>query len=180
MLASLLQEEWAAPLAAAAAVAWVGWSFVLLAAAGATRTSRPDPGPETMDLGPESPALVNYLVHHCEAGREAVAATLIDLGGRGVLTIEQLGVDRLYVIVRSSRGEPLTAYEEQVLEHVRDMAPADGVVPVAALTTGPEDESKRWWKRFQQNVRDDARHRGLSRPRWSPGWWLLLAATAAV
>jgi len=180
IVASLLQEDWAAPLAAAAAVAWVGWLFVLLAAAVATRTSRPDPGPETMDLGPESPALVNYLVHHCEARREAVAATLIDLAARGFLTIEQLGIDRLYVVVKSSRDKPLTPYEEQVLEHVRAIAPADGVVPVAALTTGPEDESKKWWKRFQQSVRDDARHRGLSRPRWSPGWWLLLAATAAV
>jgi hypothetical protein len=89
-------------------------------------------------------------------------------------------MDRLYVIVKSSHREQLTADEEQVLEHVRSIAPADGIVPVAALTTGPEDESKRWWKRFQQSVRNDARERGLSRPRWSPTLWLLLGITAVV
>jgi hypothetical protein len=60
-----------------------------------------------------------------------------------------------------------------VLDHVRSMAAhADGVIPAEALTTGPEQSAKGWWRRFQHAVRDDARDRGLSRARWS-GWMRL-------
>src|SRR5205807_4071964 len=67
----------------------------------------------------------------------------------------------------------LTPYEKQVYEHVRGLA-SGGVVPCEALTTGPQDESSRWWKRFRTSVSTDARDRGLSRPRWARAHLLVL------
>ncbi|MGH9266368.1 MAG: hypothetical protein ACRD1D_16915, partial [Acidimicrobiales bacterium] len=49
-----------------------------------------------------------------------------------------------------------------------------------ALTTGPENDSKAWWKRFEGAVVDDARERGLTRPRWSRWMLAVLSATAVV
>jgi hypothetical protein len=53
-----------------------------------------------------------------------------------------------------------------VLDHVAGLA-VDGVVPAEALTTGPQDQSTRWWRAFRRAVVADARDRGLARDRWS-------------
>ncbi len=63
---------------------------------------------------------------------------------------------------------------------MRGLASADGTVPCEALTTGPEDDSEAWWKRFQASVVEDARDRGLSRGRWSRWMLAVLGATALV
>jgi hypothetical protein len=36
-----------------------------------------------------------------------------------------------------------------VLEHVAGLA-VEGIVPADALTTGPQDQSSKWWGRFQR------------------------------
>ena len=66
-----------------------------------------------------------------------------------------------------------------VLDHVAGLA-VDGVVPAEALTTGPQDQSSRWWRAFQRAVVGDARQRGLARDRWSASAKAFLRAAALV
>lgn len=148
----------------------------------ATRPRRPRPGPATMELGPEPPAVVDLLTDDFEVTSEAVPATLIDLAARGWLSLESYG-DDVVCRVRGGDHGPLEPYERRVLDHLRGLA-VDGVVPAAALTTGPEEVSKRWWRSFRREVVADARDRGLCRRRW-PAWaagvaWIATAAAAAL
>ena len=67
-------------IVAASFVVFVVW----LIAARAVVRHQPEihPGPATMDLGPESPAVVNHVVHR-RLTANAVPATLLDLAARG-------------------------------------------------------------------------------------------------
>lgn len=159
--------ERAAALGVVAAVAVAAWLVLLAVLALATRPDLPDAMPPSSDFpGDESPAVVSFLVDRWDVGHEAIPATLLDLAARKVVAIDQITPERF--VCRLRRGEPpdLTAYEKQVLDHVRTLASADGVVPCEALTTGPEADSKGWWERFEKAVVADARSQGLSRSRW--------------
>jgi hypothetical protein len=59
------------------------WVAALAALALRRRPRTPDVGPVTLDLGPEPPAIVNFLTHGFKATPEAVPATLLDLAARG-------------------------------------------------------------------------------------------------
>ena len=119
-------------------------------------------GPRTLDLGPEPPAVANFLVHGFRVTDDAVPATLIDLAARNVVDIEQRGPGVFYVRLRPTDDVPMTAFEQRVLEHLHRIA-IDGVVPADALTTGPQHESVRWRRGFVSAVVSDAQSRGLSR-----------------
>ena len=149
-------------LALAAGASVVAW--LLGAGAGylARRPPEPPVGWKTLELGPEPPGVANFLVNRFRVTDEAVPATLIDLAARNVVDIEQRGPDVFFVRLRSSFDESLTVYEEYVLDHLREHA-SDGVVPAEALTTGPQEESKRWGRVFRNQVVADAQRRGLSR-----------------
>jgi hypothetical protein len=182
VLLALTRAQYAARFGIAAGVALAAWLVLLGLLAVATRARTPDPGPAVLELpGEEPPAVVAMLTDGWEVGREAVPATLIDLAARKVLAIEGIGLDRFVVRLRPASATPadLAPYEEQVLDHVRRLASGDGSVPGEALTTGPEDESKNWWSRFEKAVVTDARDRGLSRGRWSR-WMLGLLGGAAL
>jgi len=169
-------------VAAAAAV----WALVLGVAAFCTRSRQVTPGPATLDLGGTEPAaVVNLITGDWSLGHEAVPATLLDLAARKVVAIDQVGEQAL-VRLRpdSTRAQEEAAgiepYERMVLDHVVHHA-VHGVVPAEALTTGPEDEARGWWRKFRRSVERDARHRGLSRQRWSrPVHTVLLMASVAV
>ena len=150
------------PLAIAAIATCAAWLLAAGAVFLARRPSEPSVGPNTLDLGPEPPAVANFLVNHLRVTDEAVPATLIDLAARNVVDIEQRGPEVFFVRLRTLADEPLTAYEEHVLGHLREHA-RDGVVPAEALTTGPQAESKRWGRIFRNQVVADAQRRGLSR-----------------
>jgi hypothetical protein len=168
-----------AALAGAAAAAGILW---LLAAGGLYLTRRPpEPpvGPLTLELGPEPPAVANFLVNDFRVTDEAVPATLIDLAARNVVDVEQRGPGVFYVRLRPSSDEPLTPYEVQVLEHLRTRA-HDGVVPAEALTTGPGEESKRWRRAFRSKVVADANARGLARDALDGRGFTILTVAAAV
>src|SRR5207248_690675 len=105
--------------------------------------------------GSESPAVAGFLVNRWEVGREAVPATLLDLAARGAVAIDQIAPDRFVCRLKAAVPDDLTPYERQVLDHVRGLA-SGGVVPCEALTTGPEEQSKGWWGRFQKAVTADA------------------------
>jgi hypothetical protein len=163
--------------AAIAVVLTAAW----LAAAGIIRLRRrphePPVGPSTLDVGDEPPAVANLLVNHFRVTKDAVPATLLDLAARRIVEIEQTHLETYQCRLRDDRGD-LMAYEESVVDVLRKRA-LNGVVPAGALTTGPAEESKRWWRRFERDVVADAQHRGLSRDLWD-GRTLRALTVAAV
>lgn len=169
----------ALPLGLGAAAATLLWGLLVLGLVMATRSRRPEPQPAGLEPGgPEPPAVVDLVCHGWKLGREALPATLVDLAARKVIRFTSH--DGSYEVeVSGSEPPDLTSYERQVLAHVRSLAHA-GVVPCEALTTGPEDESRRWFRRFERAVIADARARGLSRPRWSRTPTLVVGVAALV
>jgi hypothetical protein len=149
----------------ALALAALATGAVWLAASGVVFLSRrpPEPpiGPKTLELGPEPPAVANFLVNGFRVTDEAVPATLIDLAARNVVDVEQRGPGVFYVRLRQNVDEPLNAYERRVLDLLVARA-RDGVVPAKALTTGPASDSTRWRRRFSNEVVADAQRRRLS------------------
>src|SRR6266540_2996789 len=89
-----------------AGVLLVVWYAVVLGAALATRPRDLDPGPPTMELGSEPPAVVNLLVTRCELTADAADATLLDLAARRILELHQPGDDPGRLLVRVRVAEP--------------------------------------------------------------------------
>lgn len=180
LILALTRTESAARLGVAAGVALLAWLALLGLLALITRARDVHAGPPAMDLpGDEPPAVVNLIASEWDLRRAAVPATLLDLAARKVLLIDQISPERFVCRLRGSAPvEALSDYERQVLDHVRSLAAGDGTVACEALTTGPQEQSERWWKRFRTAVVADARARGLSRPRWSKGALLTLSVAA--
>jgi len=176
---ALTFPQFTTPLLVATVVAVVLWMLLLLGVAFATRARGVDPGPATMELGEEPPAVVDLLTNDWRVTADAIPATLLDLAARDYLDLEQYGPGRTVCRIRRTSGEGLEAYERMVLDHVAGLA-VDGVVPAEALTTGPQDQSSRWWRAFQRAVVGDARERGLARDRWSGSAKAFLRAAALV
>jgi hypothetical protein len=153
-----VEVPWVTIAATAAATApWllaVGVVYLL------RRPAKPEQGAPTLDLGPEPPAVANLLVHDFRVTRDAVPATLLDLAARRLVEIEEREPGSYVCRLEKAAGGELTSYEQRVMELLRSRASGD-VVPAGALTTGPEEESKRWWKGFQKEVVADAQRRGL-------------------
>ena len=124
------------------------------------RPAKPQPGPPTLDLGPEPPAVANLLVHDFRVTRDAVPATLLDLAARRLVEIEERGPGSYVCRLEKRSDGELTAYERRVMDLLRQRASGE-IVPTEALTTGPTAESKRWWKAFQREVVADTQRRGL-------------------
>ncbi|HEY8544338.1 MAG TPA: hypothetical protein VIL36_04790, partial [Acidimicrobiales bacterium] len=171
---------------------WIGtgavalvWFALLGLCMAITEPKKVDPGPATLDLpGQEPPAVVNLIANDWRLEEESMPATLLDLAARGHLVIEQIG-DDTYVRVPKHKttkaaNDRLTRYEEMIHTHVGHLARqgSDGMVPAAALTTGPESQAKGWWKRYRKAVSEDAHQRGLARKRWSATVHSMLVGTA--
>jgi Predicted membrane protein (DUF2207) C-terminal domain len=150
----------AAEVVAGAAVA--AWLAVVCVVYLLRRPSEPDAAPPTLELGSEPPAVAGLLVRDFRLDRETVAATLLDLAARGAVELEERQPGAYVARLRDGAPEPLTPYERQVLDLLRRRV-RGGIVPTQALTTGPSDESKRWWRSFRREVIADAQARGLSR-----------------
>ena len=131
----------------------------------------PAPGPETSELGTEPPAIANLLVNRCNVTSSAAAATLIDLAARGHLELFGLGPDQFVVRLRSAPDDPLTEYEEQVLELVRGKA-TGGSAPLEAIQLD-ESQATSWRDRFAKKVVADAKSRGLLQGRWTRIDWIV-------
>jgi hypothetical protein len=84
-------------LGLAAGALWLAAAALLYAT---RHPAVPPVGQRTLELGPESPAMANLLVHDFRATPEAVPATVIDLAARRVLEIEQRGPGVFYVRLR--------------------------------------------------------------------------------
>jgi hypothetical protein len=166
-------------LTAAAAALTAAWLLALAAIRVARRPRDPAPGPPTLELAAEPPAVANLLVNGFRVTPDAVPATLLDLAARRLVEIERIDVERYQVRLRATEGEPLTPYERRVLD-VLERRASGGVVPAQALTTGPGDESRRWWRRFRNEVVHEAQQRGLSRDIWDGATLRRLAVAAAL
>src|SRR5947207_5739548 len=124
-------------LAYAGGVATALWLIVVAAVRVARGPESPDEGPPTMDLGPEPPAVANLLVNRWRPTPEAVPATLLDLAARGSVEFQQVAPGQFECRIRQA-DQALLPFEARVLSLLRSKA-VDGVVPTAALTTGPAD-----------------------------------------
>jgi hypothetical protein len=149
----------------------------------ATRPALPAAAPATMDLGPESPALVSFLVGRWSLTEDAAESTLLDLAARKFFELRQPGLDPMQTTVHVRAEAPdssgLKPYEKFVLARIRGLA-VGGVVPITALTFRNEAESKSWNSRLRTAVVDEARAAGLSRRRFGKGVVTLLVLSAAV
>jgi hypothetical protein len=145
---------------AATAAATAPWLLAVAVVYLRRRPEKPESGPPTLDLGPEPPAIANFLVHDFRVTKDAVPATLLDLAARRLVEIEEREPGAYVCRLEKAAGGELTSYDRRVMELLRSRASGD-VVPAGALTTGPEEESKRWWKGFQKEVVADAQRRGL-------------------
>jgi hypothetical protein len=168
-----------AVLALAAAAASVAWLVAAAIVFVVRHPPEPPVGPRTLELGPEPPAVANFLVNDFRVTDDAVPATLIDLAARNVVDVEQRGPGVFYVRLRPAPEEPLNTYERRVLDHLRTRA-VNGVVPAEALTTGPGQESTRWRRRFANEVVSDAQRRGLSRDAAGGAVFTVLTLAAGV
>jgi Predicted membrane protein (DUF2207) len=165
------------------AIAVAATTGVWLAVVGAVRALRQPREPAelepTLDLGPEPPALAGFLAGNFKVRRDAVPATLLDFCARGLAEIKRVDVNAYACELGGAPREELTRYEQRVWDLLRERV-RGGVVPAQALTTGPGDESKRWWKGFVNEVIDDAQERGLSRDLWPRRLAAVVALGAAV
>lgn len=168
-----------AALAGAAVVASAAWLVAAAVVFLLRRPPEPPVGLRTLELGPEPPAVANFLVNDFRVTDDALPATLIDLAARNVVDVEQRGPGVFYVRLRPEAVEPLSTYERRVLDHLRSRA-SEGVVPAEALTTGPGVESGQWRRRFANEVVADAQARGLSRDALDGPVFTLLTVAAAV
>ena len=162
--------------------AMVGTLLWLAAAAlaSAWRTPpRPPIGLLTLALGPEPPAVANFLVNGFEVTDEAASATILDLAARDLVDVEQRGPDVYYVRVRPAADVALTAYERRALA-VIERRSRDEAVPVEALTTGSELASKEWRQAFRAEVVADAQARGLAREAVGSGTFGILVGLFAI
>lgn len=148
-----------------AAVGIVGWFMLVLAIWLFRLPKKPTAGATTTELGEESPAVVNLLTHRLFATRDAVPATLIDLAARGLIEIEDTGIGRYICRLKKETGD-LSLYELRLLNHLRRQA-SNGVVPAAALTTGPQEQSSVWWRGFKKEVVHEAQRLGLAAKLWT-------------
>ena len=132
-----------------------------------TAPSRVEPAAPSMDLGDETPALVDLLTGGFDVDDDAVPATVVDLAARKYLDIDEVGGEVLLRPRRDSAPDrdELTAYERRVLAHVEQHA-VDGVAPAAVLTTGPEGVSERWFRSFTREVNKHGQSLGLCRRRF--------------
>jgi len=168
-------------VAAVATLAWLAaYGLVLLV----TRSAAPVPGPPTMDLGAEPPAVVNLLANRwTRPDEDAAEATLLDLAARGFFAIRQPSADAAHSTIHVAAGPrgdgALLPFERRVLDRVRAAA-VGGAVPLTALTFRDEKQATGWRRRFDAEVVAHARRLGLSRPRIGRTTRTVLGATALV
>ncbi len=139
-----------------------------------------DIGRELPELRAEPPAVAGFLADGFEPHREGVPATLFDLAARGVVELTGIGEElRVRLSPTMSEESALLPFERRVLDLARRRA-VDGSVPGAALTSGPKEHARSWWRGFRNEVIDDAQARGLSRDVWDSGTLLAFGAASLV
>ncbi len=140
----------------------VAWYVITLLLALAARPRPLVPGPPTMELGYEPPAVVNMLVNRGEVTQAAADATLLDLAARRVLELHQPGSDPADLLVRVRVPNPsgLSPYERQVFDRVA-AGTGDRLVPLTQVTQRYAEGGPEWSRQLRAWVVEDAKERGL-------------------
>lgn len=140
----------------------VTWYVITLLIALNSRPGPLVPGPPTMELGYEPPAVVNLLVNRGEVTQAAADATLLDLAARRILELHQPGSDPADLLVRVRVPDPagLSSYERQVFDRVAAGA-ANRLVPLTQVTQRYAEGGPEWFGQLRARIAEDARHRGL-------------------
>jgi hypothetical protein len=162
------------PVAAAAAAGWlILFALLLTAPPPPSRRRGGAGGAAQIQQGDEPPAVVSLLAGRL--GRYGFGATLLDLAARGWFRLSpqaHLGGASgpvMCVVCAEPPDELLTPYERRVVAHVGLRAGAAGEVPGPALADGFAGGEAEFMKEFREEVAADARQRGLTRSRLSPG-----------
>src|SRR5262245_13795547 len=158
-------------------------SIALVAVLRSRRLSPIEPAAPSIELRPETPAVVDLLTGRFEVDDDSVPATVVHLAARRWFSIEDYGEDTI-IRTRTSRppNDSLLPYERRVLDHIEHHA-IDTVVPTRVLTIGPEGVSDRWFRGYATDVTNHAQRLGLCVDRWT--WanralaWLLVAVAVA-
>ena len=111
------------PILVAAAAVCVGWIVLLVAVAAWRRPHGIRSGPATQDLPPVPPAVAGLVCNDFELPAELPPGTLLDLAARHVVRLEEVEPGKTICRLRGAAGnEPLTRYEQRVLDEVRRYA----------------------------------------------------------
>lgn len=135
---------------------------------------------ESAEIGPETPAVASLLTNGFAVTPHAAIATLLDLAARGWVRIAAAD-DEVVVLPdgHGVHGDVLTAYEQQVLNHVHRLtAGTVSGVSGAGIEVAGLRLQRRWRRRFNRAVIADARRQGLCRPQWAR--WLLVIPVFAL
>src|SRR5262245_34712430 len=151
----------------AALVVAVLAGMALVAVLRSRRLSHIEPSGASIELRPETPAVVDLLTGGFEVDDDSVPATVVHLAARRWFAIEDYGDDTI-IRTRTSRppNDSLLAYEKRVLDHIEHHA-IDTVVPTRVLTIGPQGVSDRWFRNYADEVTDHAQRLGLCVDRWT-------------
>jgi hypothetical protein len=175
------------PVAAVAAAGWLLLFIVLLAAPPSPQARRGVPGDDQARYpGDEPPAVVSLLAG--QLGRLGFGATLVDLAIRGWFQVsgsagpagQAPAGPAMCVVPAEAPAGPLAPFERRVVAHVALRAGARGEVPAPALSDGFESGEAEFMTAFHGEVDADARQRGLTRSRLSPGRIALLCVLLLV
>jgi hypothetical protein len=155
------------------------WLIVIALTAMCTRPWRPAAGRPSLSPRGEPPAVVSLLAGRL--ARDGYPATLLDLAARGWIGLDEAEPSRVMCRPGAGRADDpgLTAYERRALAHLELRATGTGAVPGTALDTGFEAGEDEFRKLFRDEVRSDARDRGLLRSRIGRGTLALLEAAGA-
>ncbi len=153
-------EKFGLVVVAASFVVFVVW---LVAARAVVRhQAEIHPGPATMDLGPESPAVVNHVIHR-RLTANAVPATLLDLAARGWAEVFAPHQGATMVRLRGvepTGAAPLTTYETQLLDAIRKVAGSNDL-PAEQLAATLNPSTPWFWTRFRMSVTRESKQLGL-------------------
>jgi hypothetical protein len=159
-------------------VATGAWLALLALTALGTRCWRPAPGPASLALRGEPPAVVSLLAGRLD--RDGYPATLLDLAARGWIGLGETEPSRVMCHPPAHPHDQdladLTGYERSALAHLEFRAAGMGAVPGTALDSGFEAGEDEFRQQFEDEVRADARDRGLTRRRIGRGPLMLLVA----
>jgi hypothetical protein len=129
--------------------------------------------------GAEPPAVVSLLAGHLDD--TGYPATLLDLAARGWFRLAEPEPGRLMCLLPPDPPrQPLAPYEERAALHLARRAAGRGEVPASALAEGFADGQVAFSESFHDEVVEDARGRGLIRPRLRGRTALLLAGAALI
>ncbi len=150
------------------------WVILIALTALCTLPWRPAPGRPSLTPRDEPPAVVSLLAGRLD--RDGYPATLLDLAARGWIGLDEAEPSRVVCRPAAGRADDpgLTAYERRALAHLEFRAAGMGAVPGTALDSGFDAGEEEFRKLFRDEVRADARDRGLLRSRIGRGTLTLL------